>query len=101
MALAKELLKNLLVFGLAFYLVFGVLRPLLRDLIRPAEVVTPEGGKLEVAAGAEEAMAEAQPQLTPAQADTSFDLALKQAKEFAKQNPKLTADIIKQWIAQE
>jgi flagellar M-ring protein FliF len=36
-ALAKELLKNLLIFGLAFYLVFGVLRPLLRDLMTPIE----------------------------------------------------------------
>lgn len=98
MAMAKELLKNLLVFGLAFYLVFGVLRPLLRDLIRPAEVVTPEGGKLEL--GAEEGEVTG-PGPIPERSRAAFDDTLKEAKEFAKQNPKLTADIIKQWMAQE
>ncbi len=95
-AMAKDLLKNLLVFGLAFYLVFGVLRPLLRDLMRPAEAVTPEGGKLELP---EQAEAEAEARRAPS-AQASFEDTLKQAKEFAKQNPKLTADIIKQWMAE-
>lgn len=98
MAMAKELLKNLLVFGLAFYLVFGVLRPLLRDLMRPAEAVTPEGGKLEL--GAEEGEM-AGPGPIPERTRAAFDDTLKEAKEFVKQNPKLTADIIKQWMAQE
>lgn len=97
-SMAKELLKNLLVFGLAFYLVFGVLRPLLRDLLRPVEAVTPEGGQLDLGEAAG---------LTPGGAPemdksrTAFEDTLKEAKEFAKQNPKLTADIIKQWMAQE
>ena len=97
-AMAKEMLKNLLVFGLAFYLVFGVLRPLLRDLMRPVEAVTPEGGEIEL--GVE---AGARPDVGPP-ADhqrAAFEDNLKEAKEFAKQNPKLTADIIKQWMAQE
>lgn len=98
MAMAKELLKNLLVFGLAFYLVFGVLRPLLRDLMRPAEVITPEGGKLELG---EEVVEEGETAPEAAPARSSFDDSLRQVKEFAKQNPKLTADIIKQWMAQE
>lgn len=99
MALAKELLKNLLVFGLAFYLVFGVLRPLLRDLMRPAEVATPEGGKLEL--GGEEAGEMTVPGPVAEKGPASFDDMLKEAREFAKQNPKLAADIIKQWMAQE
>ena len=98
MAMAKELLKNLLVFGLAFYLVFGVLRPLLRDLMRPVEAVTPEGGKLELG-GEAGSLAEAGP--PPDRSRAAFDDTLREAKEFAKQNPKLTADIIKQWMAQE
>lgn len=98
MAMAKELLKNLLVFGLAFYLVFGVLRPLLRDLMRPAEAVTPEGGRLELGA---EAGVGAGPETVEERSRMALDDRLKEAKEFAKQNPKLTADIIKQWMAQE
>ncbi len=100
LAMAKELLKNLLVFGLAFYLVFGVLRPLLRDLMRPVEAVTPEGGTLELG-GESGAVAGPGPGPTPDRSRATFDDTLKEAKEFAKQNPKLTADIIKQWMAQE
>jgi flagellar M-ring protein FliF len=99
MAMAKELLKNLLVFGLAFYLVFGVLRPLLRDLVRPPEAVTPEGGQIEL--GAQAAGAEAEPAAAPEPPRSTYEDALREAREFAKQNPKLTADIIKQWMAQE
>lgn len=99
-AMAKELLKNLLVFGLAFYLVFGVLRPLLRDLMRPAEAVTPEGGQLEVGVEAE-AGAPAGAETVESISPPTYEDKLKEVKEFVKQNPKLTADIIKQWMAQE
>lgn len=92
-SMAKELVKNLLIFGLAFYLVFGVLRPLLRDLMRPPETV-PAGPPV---AASEAAEAEAYPP-APTQ---PLEERLRQAKEFAKQNPKLTADIIKQWMAQQ
>jgi flagellar M-ring protein FliF len=98
-ALAKELLKNLLVFGLAFYLVFGVLRPLLRDLMKPIEVITPESanfglegldgmGALEGESGAK------------AKAD-SYEEHLRAAREFAKQNPKVVAEVVKEWTAKE
>ncbi len=99
LAMAKELLKNLLVFGLAFYLVFGVLRPLLRDLVRPAEVVTPEGTALPLGTEAAEGVLPAEQELAPAK--PTYEDRLKEVREFAKQNPKLTADIIKQWMAQE
>jgi flagellar M-ring protein FliF len=99
LAMAKELLKNLLVFGLAFYLVFGVLRPLLRDLVRPAEVVTPEGAALPLGTEAAEGVLPAEQELAPAK--PTYEDRLKEVREFAKQNPKLTADIIKQWMAQE
>lgn len=98
--MAKELVKNLLVFGLAFYLVFGVLRPILRDLVRPPEAVTPEG---EAVAVSEEAAAGEAVTPSPAEAVPPpgvFEERLRQVKEFAKQNPKLTAEIIKQWMAQ-
>lgn len=95
-SMAKELVKNLLIFGLAFYLVFGVLRPWLRDLMRPPEAAAPSGPSVPM--GEEAAAAETH---APTPQPQPFEEKLRQAKEFAKQNPKLTADIIKQWMAQQ
>ncbi len=100
-ALAKELLKNLLIFGLAFYLVFGVLRPLLRDLMKPIEsAVTPEGASYGME-GLEGFGGEAGTEFGgPARTDTYED-NLRAAREFAKQNPKVVADVVKEWTAKE
>lgn len=99
-SLAKDLLKNLLIFGLAFYLVFGVLRPLLRDLVRPPEALTPEGEALELPPGGEEvvALGEAAGVKRPS---AGYEEILSGVKEFSKNNPKMTADIIRQWMAEE
>lgn len=99
-ALAKELLKSLLIFGLAFYLVFGVLRPLLRDLVRPKEAVTPEGAALGVEAGEEEGVEvslgeEGQPPVD------SYAERLKSVREFSKENPRIAAEVIKEWMSKE
>jgi len=97
MALIKEILKNLLVFGLAFYLVFGVLRPLLRDLMKPVEAATPEGGA--VALGG---MSEAEQEVAAAAtAEDSYAEHLRKTREFAKENPKVVAEIVKEWMNKE
>jgi flagellar M-ring protein FliF len=98
-ALAKELLKNLLIFGLAFYLVFGVLRPLLRDLMKPIEAATPEGASfgLEGIEGAGGVAGEA----GMAEKADSYEENLRAAREFAKQNPKIVADVVKEWTGKE
>jgi flagellar M-ring protein FliF len=97
-SLAKEILKNLLVFGLAFYLVFGVLKPLLKDLMKPAEVALPEGG---AALGSLEAgLGELPPTEMEPQA-LSYQQHLQGAREFAKQNPKVVAEVVKEWMAKE
>ena len=92
---AKELLKNLLVFGLAFYLVFGVLRPLLRDLLKPVPKEAPAAGMpAEAAMSAFEAKMEEMVR-------KGYEGQLLEVREFAKQNPKAAADIIKEWMAKE
>jgi flagellar M-ring protein FliF len=99
-SMAKSLLKNLIVFGLAFYLVFGVLRPLLRDLLQSSGAMAPagpgvagaEGGAGEVEGGAG---------LPRRKREDTYAASLSKAQEFAKANPQLTADIIKQWMAKE
>lgn len=106
-ALVKELLKNLLVFGLAFYLVFGVLRPLLRDLMKPIETATPEGASFGLdgleglgGEGGGAGGAEGGAYGTAAKKG-SYEENLRAAREFAKQNPKVVADVVKEWTAKE
>lgn len=100
-SLVKELLKNLLIFGLAFYLVFGVLRPLLRDLVRAPEVVTPEGHAME--GGLDEAFGGEGSLVSPEEqhhAD-SYQHNLNSVRDFSKQNPKIVADVVKEWMTKE
>jgi len=97
-SMAKSLLKNLLIFGLAFYLVFGVLRPILRDMVKPPEPVTPaegEAGEDGVAGQAGEAGGHA-----PTPVDTYAEILTK-VREFSKADPKVTADIVKEWMVKE
>ena len=85
--MVKSLLKNLIIFGLAFYLVFGVLRPLLKDLMKPVERsphIPREGASAEEMLRAE-----------------TYGEVLSEVKNFAKTNPKVTADIVKEWIGKE
>jgi flagellar M-ring protein FliF len=91
-SMAKSLLKNLIVFGLAFYLVFGVLRPLLRDLVKPPERPPHMAG----AAG--EGEARGMPGAAP---DVVYTDVLTKVKDFSKANPKVTADIVKEWMGKE
>jgi flagellar M-ring protein FliF len=100
-ALVKELLKNLFIFGLAFYLVFGVLRPLLRDLLRPPEPAAAGGGALgeELEGGFEGLGQAASPEMRQ-QAD-KYQNNIGSVREFAKQNPKVVAEVVKDWMAKE
>lgn len=91
-SMAKSLLKNLIVFGLAFYLVFGVLRPLLRDLVKPPERVP------HLAGAAGEVESRGVPGASP---DVMYTDTLTKVKEFTKTNPKVTADIVKEWMSKE
>ncbi len=97
MALVKEVVKNLLIAALLFYLVFGVIRPILRDLARPRAqggggVVGEEGE--EVAVISPEAAARA----TQA---AGYEENLKAAKELAKQDPRVVASVVKDWVGTE
>jgi flagellar M-ring protein FliF len=96
-----ETWKTLFVGALLFYLLFGVLRPVLRDLGRAAEPMA-------VAAGAEGGLsvrldddgrggAESGMQ-GGARGENSVNDDIKLVKEAAKQNPKLVATVIKEWV---
>lgn len=100
-SMAKSLLKNLLIFGLAFYLVFGVLRPTLRDMLKPteAEKAADDLAREGFAAGelGEHGSAGGDGH-SPAD---SYAEILAKVREFAKKDPKVTADIVKEWMAKE
>ncbi len=102
-AMAKSLLKNLLIFGLAFYLVFGVLRPILRDMVKPPESLKSdeelagEGG-VAGAHGEHGLHGVAGDGQSPAD---SYAEILAKVRAFAKADPKVTADIVKEWMAKE
>ena len=87
-AMAKEVVKNLLIAGVLFYLVFGVLRPLFRDLVRLRERAGPSPEALMQAAAAGAAR--------PGMA--SYEENLRAAKELAKAEPKMVASVVKDWV---
>jgi len=86
-ALAKEVVKNLLIAGVLFYLVFGVLRPLFRDLVRLRERAPPSPEALMGAAAA-----------AGRQNVASYEENLRSAKELAKSEPKIVASVVKEWV---
>lgn len=83
-ALAKEIAKNLLIAAVVFFLVFGVLRPLLKELATPPPrpVVQAE---VEGVSGARPGRA-------------GYEEQLMVAKQMAKQEPKIVAGVVKEWI---
>lgn len=82
-ALVKEILRNLLIAGIVFFLVFKVLRPLLKELAtpppRPVTAPTMEGMMSE-------------------QAQVNYEDRLRAAKDMARQEPKVVASVVKEWI---
>ncbi|MDP2879861.1 MAG: flagellar M-ring protein FliF C-terminal domain-containing protein, partial [Sulfuricella sp.] len=81
-SLVKEIAKNLLIAGIVFFIVFKVLRPLLKELSTPPPVVQKkaeaEGFALAPTLGYEE--------------------RLRSVKELARQEPKVVATVVKDWI---
>jgi len=96
-AMAKELLKNLLIFGLAFYLVFGVLRPILRDMTKAPEPPPGKAGEGHAAG----TLADEEGEAGVLTAVDTYAEILAKVREFAKKDPKVTADIVKEWMAKE
>ncbi|MBI2225120.1 MAG: flagellar M-ring protein FliF [Betaproteobacteria bacterium] len=87
--LVKEVGKHLLIAAAVLYLVLGVLRPLLKNLAeaRPAPAL-PEGaveGEATVAARR--------------QSIAGYEQNLQMAKQLANQEPKIVANVVKDWVA--
>ena len=86
-ALAQEMGKNLLIAGLVLFLFFKVLRPMFRSAITPPAVETP--ALPAIASGAAPAVL----------GGASYQSNLDSAKQLARQEPKLVANIVRTWVA--
>jgi flagellar M-ring protein FliF len=85
---AKEIGRNLLIGGIALYLVLGVLRPMLSSFAeRPPEpqlltAVDDEGERSE-------------------RGLVTYEANLQTAKQIARQDPKLVANVVRGWVAND
>lgn len=99
LALAKELGKNLIIAGLLFYLVFGIIRPILKDVAQTVHVEPGAGHHGE--AGEEEGgvVHKISPEAAEKAAQAAnYEENLKAAKELAKQDPRVVASVVKDWV---
>ena len=86
-ALAQEIGKNLLIAGVVLFLFFKVLRPMFRSAMTPPRV--------EIQALPDGAPGSAQGMLGGASYQNNLDAA----KQLARQEPKLVANIVRSWVA--
>jgi flagellar M-ring protein FliF len=85
---AKEIGRNLLIAGIALYLVLGVLRPMLRGFATP-----PQQPQLITAVDDEDEK--------PEKLSATYDTNLQTAKQIARQDPKLVANVVRGWVTND
>ncbi len=95
-ALAKDVLKYLLIAGGAGFLLFGIIRPSFKNLAAQA------AAQAEAAAAAAEA-ARHQHHHTAASFEqkNSYEDNLQIAKQLTKDDPKIVASVVKEWVNKE
>ncbi len=99
-----ETWKTLFIAALLFYLLFGVLRPLLRDLAQAAEPIAlgATSGGMSVTVDDAAPGQGGSRIMTGADAEATTENAvaedIRAMKEIVKQNPKMVATVIKDWV---
>ena len=104
-ALFKELIKYLVIAGVIAFVAFGVIRPLLKQVLPQPETKEEEAAAEAAAAGEEGEEGEegedegAEVALSPeAAARLAYDEKLAKALALAKENPRMVANLIKEWM---
>ncbi len=102
-ALARDVLKYLLIAGLLAYLVLGVIKPMLRELIAAGGRAPARGPLAGEAAGGEAALGgEVGDMVTLGRGRPhSYEEDLKLVKDMAKQDPRIVAKVVKDWVNKE
>jgi flagellar M-ring protein FliF len=84
--LVKDAGKHLLIGALALYLLLGIVRPMLRNLTQPPVLPAPD--LLTAESGGAPSSAAA----------VSYTSTLENAKQIARQDPKVVANVVKSWV---
>lgn len=96
--LAKQVAKTLLIGALILYLVLGVLRPMLKRMNQPL----PEEPPLLAESSGGEALKSIPTRPQAAQlSEHDHDQKLALARQLARDDPKMVASVIKQWVGHE
>ena len=91
LSIGKDLIKYVAIAGIIAYLLLGVARPMLKSMLEslPKAHSKPLGGNLNIVTDDEE-------DLGPSPA-ASLEKKIEQARDIAQQDPKIVANIIKDW----
>lgn len=104
-ALARDIVKYLVIIGLLLYLVLGVLKPMLRELVAIGSSGAARRGLVGEGAMAGEgglgAAGEVGDVVTLGRKTHSYEEDLKLVKDMAKQDPKIVANVVKDWVNKE
>ena len=89
-ALAKDVLKYLLIAGIGLFLLFGVIRPAIKNFIETSEKKKKEEN---------EVLYPAAPELSEEERSVNaFNESLQAVKQMAKGEPKIVASVVKDWM---
>jgi flagellar M-ring protein FliF len=91
--LAQQIGKNLLIGALILYLVLGVLRPMLKRANQPPPPLLTDSAE-----NNEDKTAQPAPALATAPRFSGYEQNLALARQLARDDPKLVAGIVKQWV---
>jgi flagellar M-ring protein FliF len=89
-AISKEAGKYLLIAAFVLFLVFKVLKPMAKNLAQPRPL-PPPAPSVELLAGAQA------PAAAPQQPDR-YEATLQSARDIARQDPKMVAHVVKEWV---
>lgn len=92
-ALAKEILKYLLLAGIGLYMFFGIVRPAIRNYLASLEAVNEAKTQ-----HAEEHIKEKAKEFEAKKSEVSYESSVQQAKQMANQTPKIVASVVQEWV---
>jgi flagellar M-ring protein FliF len=105
-SLAKDIVKYLVIAGLLMYLVLGVIKPMMRELVsigsaRMAKTATGMDAVMEPGESAMAAGDSGEVVTLGGRKPHSYEEDLKLVKSMAKQEPKIIANVVKDWVNKE
>ncbi|MDY0013301.1 MAG: flagellar basal-body MS-ring/collar protein FliF [Rhodocyclaceae bacterium] len=96
--LGKEALKYLVLAGVLAFVAFGIIRPLIKS-VTPPPAPEEEASTEPLLAEGEEGEEGAEVKLSPeALASRGYDAKLERARELARTEPRMVANLLKEWM---